>query len=382
MTKEHEVDTTAMNENDEEWARNTYVPDAEPSDSAGAGIGDGEDGDDQEEDTLPPGAQPAPSPDASNGAEAPGDEDTLIGLSEQVPADDGISPVGLPDVTPASSADTLIKRAVSTPADPARSPAQEAILGPSSPTLTATVVPKRKASGDWKWLALGAIGVVLLLGLLAGLLTLAYVVGPIQPPRPTLMFDIFPSMAPPESKTSTPRATPTSPPARTLTVPLVVPTHTGSPAPVPRSTPTLLLPTPSQPGDTPGPTSTLTCTDDLRFVTDVTVPDDTTFSPGERFDKTWRVRNNGNCPWATTYRWKLLSGDRMGASGSQEMALIAPGDTADITVALVAPGTPGPYKGVWQMVSDTGEPFGQKLTVVIQVSAPVGEDGYELKPVD
>src|SRR5215207_3309525 len=30
---------------------------------------------------------------------------------------------------------------------------------------------------------------------------------------------------------------------------------------------------------------------------DVNVPDDTSMSPGQDFIKTWRVKNNGSCPW-------------------------------------------------------------------------------------
>jgi hypothetical protein len=126
----------------------------------------------------------------------------------------------------------------------------------------------------------------------------------------------------------------------------------------------------------------LGCTDDLRFVMDVTVPDDTILGPNEPFDKTWRVHNNGSCPWNAGYRLKFLSEDRMGASDSQDVDSTAPGDATDITVSMVAPGTPGTHKGIWQMVNVAEEPFGPKLTVVIRVSAPDGSDGYQLKPVE
>ena len=461
MTQGNEVGKTGMNGNGEEWKENTYVPDAQPPGPADADNRDDEDGEARKEDAPPPGAQPAepikvddegdedsegetedtvvpgtqpsPFPDVSNGDDAPGDEDTLIGLSEPVPADDdGTSvgppdvspgpdvdtlinrpvsaPGGPPDVAPGPDADTLINRPVCAPGSPAGSPVQQPVVDPSSPTLRETPVPKRRASGDWKWLALGVAGLVLLLGLLGGILTLIYVMSPGGIPRPAPMIDPFPSRAQPRSKTGTPRATHTSPPVRTLTVgkmptstrergaietsapirtlagTLVAPTPTGSPAPTSWSEPTLLLQTPSQPEDTSGPTSALTCTDDLRFVTDVTVPDDTTFGPSERFDKTWRVRNNGSCPWDAAYRLKFLSGDRMDAPDSQEVSPTTPGDTTEITVSMVAPRDPGAYTGIWQMVNVAGEPFGHKLTVVIQVviqvATPGSEDKYELKPVE
>ena len=459
MTQGHEVDKTSMNGNDEEWKENTYVPDAQASGSADADNRDDEDGEARKEGTFPPGAQPAepikvddegdedgeeemedtvvpgtqpsPSPDVSNGDDVPGEKDTLIGLSEPAPSDDDrtvvgppdispgpdadtlinrpvSAPGGPPDVSPGPDADTLINRPVSAPAGPAGSPVQQPVVDPSSPTLRGTPIPRRKGSGDWKWLALGVAGLVLLLGLLGGILTLIYVTSPGEIPRTTLMIDPFPSGAThtsptvgkmPTSTGKMPTSTgkmPTStgergarhtpPPVRTLAGSPVVPIHTGSPAPTSWSEPTLLLQTPSQPEDTSGPTSALTCTDDLRFVTDVTVPDDTTFGPSERFDKTWRVRNNGSCPWDAAYRLKFLSGDRMDAPDSQEVSPTTPGDTTEITVSMVAPRDPGAYTGIWQMVNVAGEPFGHKLTVVIQVviqvATPSSEDKYELKPVE
>ncbi len=42
----------------------------------------------------------------------------------------------------------------------------------------------------------------------------------------------------------------------------------------------------------------LACTPGMSFVADVTVPDDTHFSPGQTFDKTWRLQNAGDCEWS------------------------------------------------------------------------------------
>ena len=76
----------------------------------------------------------------------------------------------------------------------------------------------------------------------------------------------------------------------------------------------------------------------------------------------------------------------MDAPDSQEVSPTTPGDTTEITVSMVAPRDPGAYKGIWQMVNVAGEPSGHKLTVVIQVviqvSTPGSEGGYEIKPVE
>jgi hypothetical protein len=112
------------------------------------------------------------------------------------------------------------------------------------------------------------------------------------------------------------------------------------------------------------------CRDGAAFVADVTIPDNTVLQPGVRFEKAWRVRNTGACGWDPSYRLMFRSGTLLGAAGSQVISGTVPGNTADITVALSAPGQPGRYVGIWQMGDPQGQAFGDRLTVVIQVGSP------------
>jgi hypothetical protein len=111
--------------------------------------------------------------------------------------------------------------------------------------------------------------------------------------------------------------------------------------------------------------------DDVAFVADVTVPDNTVFSPGENFDKTWRVRNIGSRDWTPAYRLAVASGDRLGAAEGDYVPDVVAGEEADVTVSMVAPSEPGTYTGLWRVVNADGEPVGdQMLSVVIQVPEP------------
>ena len=100
------------------------------------------------------------------------------------------------------------------------------------------------------------------------------------------------------------------------------------------------------------------------FVSDVTIPDNTTMTPGQSFTKTWRIRNNGSCTWTTSYKVVFDSGDAM--SGPASFALpgtVAPGQTIDISVNLTAPTTPNTtskpnYKGNWKLKDQNGVIFG------------------------
>lgn len=157
------------------------------------------------------------------------------------------------------------------------------------------------------------------------------------------------------------------------------PTDTALPADTAVPTETSVSPTDTPvPSDTPTPTET----EDpgecnlAGYIEDVTVDDDTVFSPGETFVKKWRLINNGTCVWTVDYDLIFDSGEQMAGPASKEVSDVAvdPGDTVVVEVQLTAPGSAGTYRGNWKLRSGTGESFGLRggiaFWVQIQVSAP------------
>ncbi|NPV56074.1 MAG: hypothetical protein HPY76_05290 [Anaerolineae bacterium] len=99
--------------------------------------------------------------------------------------------------------------------------------------------------------------------------------------------------------------------------------------------------------------------DALSLVADLSVPDGTTFTPGAKFTKTWRIKNSGTCMWNTSYRLVFVSGASMGASSSYPLAgTVRPGETVDLSVELTAPTSTGNYTGVWMLRNPAGTLFG------------------------
>ena len=100
--------------------------------------------------------------------------------------------------------------------------------------------------------------------------------------------------------------------------------------------------------------------DQVKFVKDVTIPDDMNLVPGEKFTKTWRLQNAGSCPWTIGYLLYFESGDAMGAPASLELTseTIQPGDTVDVSVDMIAPQEPGAYQGNWKIRNVKGDGFG------------------------
>lgn len=116
-----------------------------------------------------------------------------------------------------------------------------------------------------------------------------------------------------------------------------------------------------------GPTPTPTCTDNLTFISDVTIPDDTYVEPNATLDKRWEVENSGNCNWNEQYRMRLVAGPDMGAQVEQALFPARSGTRAVLRIVFKAPIEPGSYRSAWQAISPGGEPFGDPFFIVINV---------------
>ena len=106
-------------------------------------------------------------------------------------------------------------------------------------------------------------------------------------------------------------------------------------------------------------TNAADCTNSIEFVEDLNIPDDTAFTPGAEFTKRWQLRNSGTCIWTTDYSVVFVGGDLMGAQEVITLTkAVAPNQPVEIAVDMVAPETPGTYRGNWQIADENGDPFG------------------------
>lgn len=96
-----------------------------------------------------------------------------------------------------------------------------------------------------------------------------------------------------------------------------------------------------------------------QFVSE-TIEDNTVFSPGQDFTKTWRLKNVGTCTWNPNYDFVFASGDRMGGAKTTDLdQYVKPGESVDFEIDMTAPSDPDTYTGYWKLRSDDGENFGQ-----------------------
>ena len=111
----------------------------------------------------------------------------------------------------------------------------------------------------------------------------------------------------------------------------------------------------------------------LRYVADVTIPDNTEMAPGESFTKTWRVRNSGSCAWEQGFRFRFVGGETMAGSAVTLGSAVQPGSETELSVDLTAPSEAGTYRGNWRMTNSTGAYFGDEVFVQIVVSDEAAE---------
>jgi hypothetical protein len=124
--------------------------------------------------------------------------------------------------------------------------------------------------------------------------------------------------------------------------------------------------------ETPLPTATLACTNDLTFLESVSIPDGTIVHPGDHVDKRWLVQNSGSCNWDDRYRLKSVNGKDLNAPVELALYPARSGAKASLRLLFTAPSEPGGYQSVWQAYDAQGKPFGDPLyiQIIVDTSKP------------
>ncbi len=137
----------------------------------------------------------------------------------------------------------------------------------------------------------------------------------------------------------------------------------------------------SQPVNKPAeePSGPPPCIYGMQYVADLNLDDKNmtappVMQPGQKFTKSWRVKNSGTCAWEPDFSLNYVQGNRPEAQmGGQPVAVgrvVEPGQTIDLSVNLQAPQVYGTFQAFWQMRDNTGRYFGEVIWVGIQVLDP------------
>lgn len=121
----------------------------------------------------------------------------------------------------------------------------------------------------------------------------------------------------------------------------------------------------------PAVSTAATGCDKAQFVSE-TVPDDTSFSGGDDFVKSWTLKNIGTCSWTPSYMLVFVSGDSLaGPSNVSLAANVNPGQTITVSASLEAPDQNGTYHGNWGLRNAAGVVFSH-FWVQIKVGGGTG----------
>jgi hypothetical protein len=155
--------------------------------------------------------------------------------------------------------------------------------------------------------------------------------------------------------------------------PTVTPTSTASPSPtlppiqelMTATQPVPVIPTSQLPASpTVDPATARGCYN-ATFLADVTILYTPNFKPGDKFTKTWRVKNTGSCDWPRSFKIAFASGDNFGADTTTLSQKVLAGEVTEISLAMKAPALTGVVNSNWQITTDIGKPFGPVLSVAI-----------------
>jgi hypothetical protein len=144
----------------------------------------------------------------------------------------------------------------------------------------------------------------------------------------------------------------------------------------PNQTPKVVLaamipPTAAPTTPTPDLKATVAACKPMAQVTDVTVPDNSPFKPGETFAKVWRLLSAGDCAWERGSVLVFQGGENFGTPDSIPVDPVEVGRSVEVSVTMKAPPTLGTYIGLWVF----RQPSGQIMTtadvrIVVLVPSP------------
>jgi len=108
----------------------------------------------------------------------------------------------------------------------------------------------------------------------------------------------------------------------------------------------------------PAPYTSQTATppcDQGAFISDVSIPTNAAVRLGEKFTKTWHIRNTGSCTWQIGYTLVFNRGAAMGAPDRVLInRTVPPGAGIEVSVPMVAPRQTGEFVAVWRLLNSRG----------------------------
>jgi hypothetical protein len=112
------------------------------------------------------------------------------------------------------------------------------------------------------------------------------------------------------------------------------------------------------------------CVNDLTYLEDLTVPDNSFVTYGATIDKQWLVQNSGTCDWNADFRFIHIGGADLGAPEEILLFPARAGTQATLQIFFIAPFSDGEFESAWQAFDPDGLAFGDPIYIRVNVVAP------------
>ena len=107
---------------------------------------------------------------------------------------------------------------------------------------------------------------------------------------------------------------------------------------------------------------------DSAFISDVNYADGTVVEDNTLIAKAWQIQNTGTCTWDDGFSLRPVTGNAKGTWDIKyKKEFVEPDEIVEVKIEIKTPSTGGDWGGCWRMYSDSEQPFGTFVCLLVKV---------------
>jgi hypothetical protein len=107
---------------------------------------------------------------------------------------------------------------------------------------------------------------------------------------------------------------------------------------------------------------------DSAFISDVNYADGTVVEDNTLIAKAWQIQNTGTCTWDDGFSLRPVTGSAKGTWDIKyKKEFVEPDEIVEVKIEIKTPSTGGDWGGCWRMYSDSEQPFGTFVCLLVKV---------------
>ena len=107
---------------------------------------------------------------------------------------------------------------------------------------------------------------------------------------------------------------------------------------------------------------------DSAFISDINYADGTVVEDNTLIAKAWQIQNTGTCTWDDGFSLRPVTGNAKGTWDIKyKKEFVEPDEIVEVKIEIKTPSTGGDWGGCWRMYSDSEQPFGTFVCLLVKV---------------